>query len=165
MPQQLGQEQVVIDVALRAGNRLADYAVAGLKALGWNGHSDQKQFPAELLIEIGALVQLCIWDRAGMRDHLPVELPDTELLFNGLLTRLRDDPNSFLHEKRGTELLNIIQQIRFCYMALEAFLQLGVDIAWKGVIDDSSLEPLIEFLWRFRHLGCEPQIDSESIEV
>lgn len=141
----------VVAAAIFYGRRLADQAVRGMNALGIDTNSIAV-WPREFLFELGGIVQLADWERAGFRDSLPADLPEATTALLSLLERARQCLESFSHDRRGSELVGRLLRVRFQFFWWEASLTLGVDIIRCGYWDEQLFDAIADFVWRNLHV-------------
>jgi hypothetical protein len=106
-------------------------------------------FPRTFLLELGALLRLWLWEKAGFRPDLPPDLPSAQEALEQLLGRLgggdffADEPNSSL-------LLQRVLHISLSRMSWQSPLELGADVLLGQVSEEELVEAMAQLLWEHR---------------
>ena len=134
--------------------RQAGFAVALLHTLvteaGRRGDSmDVQGLPLGFLMELGAIMQLQMWERSGVRPLLPTELPTVAVAAGELNARVQADPTEFARAESAVlsrRLLNVWME----HFSWTAPVALGVDIVIGRVDEDALVETVAQLLWNYR---------------
>lgn len=147
-----------LSAVLRQIDHAADLVIAFFRSLGM---ADQKEnlsidLPPELLLELGALLQLLEWQDAGVIAPDGVDGVRIETLLSETITQFSEAPSGFVGTRRGiramAELLR--QWNETCSPVAREYLDCDIAIAWDEDSDiDSLVDALADFAWRHRH--CE----------
>jgi hypothetical protein len=110
-------------------------------------------FPPEFLLELGAVLRLAVWERAGLRDRLDPALPPAEQALVDLLARFGLAPGRTRAAGGGTGLAMQVFQAALRRLAHDGRGELDVDIVLEAPDDGVLLEALADFLWAHRRAG------------
>ena len=109
--------------------------------------------PAEMAFGLAAILQIWLWERAGLRPYLHVvDLPTSQDAMTDFWKADADGQAKYLRSKSGSKLLKQVLGAFLTHCALSAPEELGVDIAIDGPLDESLLEVFVDFVWQHRHL-------------
>ena len=147
----------VIESVMRFAQRGAFLVGVYLTKIGAVSESLKKRrpvaVPAEMAFGLAAILQIWLWERAGLRPYLcVVELPTAQEAMSDLWKPESDDQAEYLRLKSGSRLLKQVVGAFLSHCALSAPEELGVDIAIDGPLDESMLEAFADFVWQHRHL-------------
>ena len=146
-------------VALLVAHALdAIYAKAGIDV-----ESEQRpQLPAGFFLELGAVMQLILWERAGLTVHVEAGLPAADAAGEELEHRARLGPSEFDDVSRLVlwRNVNMLWTERFAWDGEQL---LGAEIAFAPGDEDEFVEQLANFVWRNRRaLTAGPQEDERT---
>lgn len=109
--------------------------------------------PIEMALGLAAILQIWLWERAGLRPYLHVvDLPTAQEAMADFWKADSEDQAEYLRSKSGSRLLKQVVGAFLSHCALSAPEELGVDIAIDGPMDESMLEAFADFVWQHRHL-------------
>ena len=109
--------------------------------------------PIEMALGLAAILQIWLWERAGLRPYLHVvDLPTAQEAMADFWKADSKDQAEYLRSKSGSRLLKQVVGAFLSHCALSAPEELGVDIAIDGPMDESMLEAFADFVWQHRHL-------------
>ena len=109
--------------------------------------------PIEMALGLAAILQIWLWERAGLRPYLHiVDLPTAQEAMADFWKADSKDQAEYLRSKSGSRLLKQVVGAFLSHCALSAPEELGVDIAIDGPLDESLLEAFADFVWQHRHL-------------
>jgi hypothetical protein len=133
-------------VALLVAHALdAVYAKAGIDA-----KTDQScRLPAGFLLELGAVMQLLLWERAGLTVHVEAGLPTADAAGEELERRARLGPSEFDDVSRLT-LWRKVNMLWTEHFAWDGQQLLGAEIAVERGDEDALVDHLANFIWRNR---------------
>jgi hypothetical protein len=102
------------------------------------------------LLELGAVLELGVWERVGFRQHLNVDLPTYREAADELAARCRKGPEEF----DGPNATPLARQVLRVWT--ENFAWDGPDLVQADVVvgdfeEDEFIELLAEFVWNHRH--------------
>jgi hypothetical protein len=147
----------LIEATMREADLMADLAIGFLRAEGLAPDPSQGgapvALPAAFYLELGAVLRIATWERAGIRDLLDPGLPSADSAYAGLLRRLVHEPESFGEGGRPTPLLDRVMLAAWRRLAWAGRPGLGADVA-LGPVDDSALDALAQFLYAHRRRGA-----------
>ncbi len=138
-----------IQAIVRHAQRVADLTAATLDATGLFPQRPAS-FPAGFLLELGAVLQLHLWERQGLRQYLNANLPAFRQAADQLAARARKGPQEF----EGPEAAPLSSRVLRAWMehfAWEAPFLLQADIVVGPVDEDQFAEAMAEFIWNHRH--------------
>lgn len=107
------------------------------------------RLPGGFLLELGAVLQLGVWERAGIRLHIDAGLPSVEEAAADLARRASENVGEF-HGLDAARLLKRVLPLwveRFAWGGPERF---GMELEIDAAEEDAFIEELAEFLWRHR---------------
>ncbi len=109
--------------------------------------------PIEMALGLAAILQIWLWERAGLRPYLDVvDLPTAQDAMTAFWKVDSKGQAKYLRSKSGSKLLKQVVGVFLTHCALTAPEELGVDIAIDGPLDESLLEAFVDFVWQHRHL-------------
>lgn len=142
-------DRLVAAVA-RQAERQADLTVAALDASGLFPKLSELQLPAAFLLDLGATLQIGVWERQGLREHLPADLPSYRDAAADLARRATEGPSAFSGLDSARLSRRVMQVgVELFAWAGEEFLQ--ADIIVGDVDEESFVDLLAEFLFTHRH--------------
>lgn len=143
----------VLAATIRFAERCADLTAIYLRHLAKRPKSRHRiEVPKEVAFELGAILQIWLWEQTGLRQHLQGDLPTSEEAFTSLATRTSASPDVYLQAKSGSELTQKVLAAFLLCCSHSAQRELGVDIVILGSPDESLLEEFADFVWQHRHL-------------
>jgi hypothetical protein len=107
------------------------------------------RFPPGFLLELGAMLQLAVWERAGVRTHLDAGLPSAHEAAADLTRRASENPSGF-NDIQSAILLRRIFPLwveRLAWAGPELF---AAEMQIDADEEDAFVNGLAEFLWRHR---------------
>jgi hypothetical protein len=107
------------------------------------------RLPAGFLLELGAVLQIAVWERTGIRTHIDAGLPSYEEAAADLARRASENPADFDRIESATLLRRVfpLWVERFAWGGPEVFAaEMQIDTAEE----DALVNGLAEFLWRHR---------------
>ena len=128
--------------------RQADLTAWFLEARGY-GKEKAAKVPRAALLELGAVLELGLWELQGLRPHLDVDLPT----FGQAAKDLAERAFHGLAEFEGPDaapLATRVLQVWIQQFAWDALVMLQADILVSDIDEDACVDLLAEFLWRHR---------------
>jgi hypothetical protein len=124
------------------GEWLAESTVAFVRRLRVSCAPRRRRFPIppNLIIELGAIIRIAMWQRDGVAVKLGVDFSPAEELLRGWLNQVFRGDRTAL-ESHGTPLYDRVQTLWFQRCSWSAAPLLGSDI----VVDRVEVERLLEF--------------------
>jgi hypothetical protein len=106
-------------------------------------------FPIGFLLELGAVLQLGVWERAGLQTHIQAGLPSFQQASSELARRAAESPADFQRPESATLLSRVlpIWIEHFAWSGLELF---AAEMQIDAAEEDAFIDRLAEFLWRHR---------------
>jgi hypothetical protein len=107
------------------------------------------RLPGGFLLELGAVLQMAVWERAGIRTHIDAGLPSFEEAAADLAHRASENVASFDRFHSATLLSRIFPLWieRLAWSGPELF---KAEMQLDAVEEDAFVNGLAEFLWRHR---------------
>lgn len=148
----------IIEALLRFTTHLAHLTGRYLQQVGLAPTRRQPQptivpLPAEALLELGGILQIAQWERGGLRELIPLDLPSAAELLVSLHLRLQNDPGSFRQSTTARSLAGQVMTAWFIHCARDSRAELGIDTVVQGAWEESVLEDIADLLWQHRDLG------------
>jgi hypothetical protein len=129
---------------------VADYLDAIDERLKQDGYPDgARGLPPGFLLELGAVVQLKLWEAEGLAEFLPTELPTAAQAGEELFRRTRETPEEFhtqASQKLGPQVMRVWLE-RFAWAAPNL---LQADVVLGEVDEDVLVDALAQLLWEHR---------------
>ena len=145
---------VVSDQEIRAiarhAERKAQLTAAVLDATGVFREGPTR-FPAGFLLELGAVLELGMWERQGLREFLDTDLPSFREAADALLARARRGPTAFDSPDDASSLSSRVLQTWMKHFAWEGPDLLNADFIVSDVDEDQFANMLADFVWQHRH--------------
>ena len=132
--------------------RSADLTVAYMDGIGLRENGPKLGVPNQFCEEVGAIMQIARWERAGFSDRLPSELPSASEAETSMWDRINASPSAYISGTSGTDLAKKAFRTWLVHFAPAGLEELAEDILMSGSCDDDPLETIAEFLWQFQHL-------------
>jgi hypothetical protein len=140
---------VVLAAVVRQAHRQAELTAAVLKAWGL-AEGKASPLPAGFLLELGAVLELGLWERQGVRPYLTADLPSYREAADELGARASKGPVEF--EVPGSvRLWPQVLRVWLEQFAWDGPEALGADLLVGQVDEDALVDVLAEFLWQHRH--------------
>lgn len=158
------EHQAVVDflaAVILEGWRKADAVAALLDAVRGQAFQPAEEPPsllsagevptgpmAESLSDVGAVLRIAQWERAGLRPYLPPELPTAADAFR-CIQRERRSPGTH----RAVNLADVQFSVWLMHFVWSACETLGSEVVHFGcpVESEALVDRLAEFLWTYRH--------------
>ncbi|HET6328726.1 MAG TPA: hypothetical protein VFG04_28845 [Planctomycetaceae bacterium] len=118
--------------------------------------------PTGFLFELGAVIQLVMWESAGLAVHVEAGLPSADSAGKDLERRAKLGPSEFADVTRLElwQKVNLVWVQHFGWQGEESF---GAEIALVLADDDLLVDALAEFLWTNRNkLRTDIDEDAQS---
>lgn len=149
-----GPHPEVIAAVVRFAERQADFAAAAIDALVTEATRrgdtfDGRRLPAGFLLELGAVMQLQVWEDSGVRSLLTVEVPTAAAAAADLNARVQADPGRFTQVDAAT-LSNQLLRVWLEHFSWSAPEMLGVDIVIGRLDEEELVETMAQLLWKYR---------------
>jgi hypothetical protein len=109
--------------------------------------------PREFLRELGAILRLALWERAGLCDRLDHGLPPAREALRDLFTRFLRVPHVWESAEVASGLALAVFDISLSRLAWAAREEVNVDVVLDEPHDKILLEGLADLLWDHRDLG------------
>jgi hypothetical protein len=144
---------VVSDLAMEAvvqhAHRIADLTAATLDATGLFPEKPT-YWPVGFLLELGAVLELGLWERQGLRGYLNTDLPTFAEAAAALATRATKGPQEFAGP-RAAPLSSRVFHIWMEQFAWQGSHMLGAEIVLGQLDEDQFADVLADFVWQHRH--------------
>jgi hypothetical protein len=120
------------------------------------------RLPGGFLLELGAVLQLAVWEGAGVHTHSDAGLPSHEEAVADLARRASENPTDF-HRVESATLLRRILPLwieRFAWGGPELF---AAEMQIDAAAEDAFVNSLAEFLWTHRDslAAASQKVDSK----
>ena len=107
--------------------------------------------PAGFLFELAGVLRLAYWEKLGLKDHLPSQLPSAAEALDDLLGRWS---GNMPHPVRASApILDQVLHTWFARFAWSGLEELEADVVLDDADEEELLEALADFLWTHRHAG------------
>lgn len=116
--------------------------------------------PAGFLLELGAVVQLWLWERAGLNAHIEAGLPSSKEAGQALERRAKLGAAEF--DESRVDLWRRVNAFWIEHLAWDGQALLGAEITIDRGDDDSFVEEMAQFLWRNRGALSDPSDRQDS---
>lgn len=143
----------ISDVQLRAvadhARQRADLTAAALDATGIFT-TKPAHLPAGFLLELGAVLELGLWERNGLRQFLATDLPSFHDAAAELAARASKGPKEF----DGSDAAPLSQRVlRYWieHFAWDGPRHLRADVVLGPVDEDQFADLMADFVWQHRH--------------
>lgn len=148
-PQTIPRDQFLAIV--RNAEYQADLTAATLREMGLP--IKNLRLPGNFLLELGAVVQLHVWERRGLTPHLKGELPAAKVASKELVERVQKGASEF-EGNNAAPLSRQVLQVGIEQFAWNGQELLQADVVVGDVDEDEFVALLAEFLWT--HRACLP---------
>lgn len=115
--------------------------------------SSRCKFSKALLLELKALVQIKIWENAGLRPWLPKELPTYDEGFRELALRQKRGTAQLGNSARALEIINLVQAVTIRLYVLHKLTVASSSFMTLTHFSDEQLQLIADCLWDLRHLS------------
>ena len=123
------------------------------------------RFPEPALLELGAVLELGVWERRGLLSQLDVDLPTYREAADQLAARCMKGPSAF-EEADDAPLYHRMLRVWTEYLAWDGPEFIQAEVVLGDFDDDEFINLLAEFVWSRRreleHLIQEINSDEES---
>ena len=109
-----------------------------------------RTLPGALLLELGALLQIQMWERSGISSHLGEKLPSYRDAADEFVRRCRLGSADFFRPN-ATPLLQIVFRVFMEFFAWDGPEFLDADLVIDHQDEDEFTNLLAEFIWTHRH--------------
>lgn len=148
----------LIATIIRDAEYMADLTVHFLDELGIVPPLKERRkkpvaLPPEFLLELGAILRLALWERAGHRQSLNHHLPRAEQTLADLLDRFTRAPQDAQSAEVSSTLALEVFKVslrRFAWCGRE---ELRTDVVLDRPDDEVLLDALADLLWKHRYVG------------
>lgn len=140
----------IVDAAIQNALRVADLTGMTLTEMG-KVHlgGSQWNLPAAFLVELGAVLQLGLWEQEGIAAHECGYLPPFDDAVSELSRRAAQGVSAFANLASVT-LAPRVLQFSIEHIAASGFLLMGGDVLTQDIDEDAFVELLAEFLFSHR---------------
>jgi len=108
-----------------------------------------RRFPAAFLLELGAVLQIGLWERQGVREHISADLPSYAEAAAELAARAQEGASAF--PGLGSAVLSLrVLHASICNIAWEAPELLGAELVVDVNEEDELIDLLAGFVWNNR---------------
>ena len=133
-------------------HRSADQVAALLRELGMlpaNGDrpATPVALPAEFLLGLDLVLRFATWERSRIFVHVEAGLPDAEDLFARVILLQHGPELQALVTSIAAKSIELFYQ----HFVWSVGVELQVDLAMSGDVDDAFLDAVADFLWQHRH--------------
>src|SRR5207249_2820237 len=97
--------------------------------------SKKKQFPLELLFELKAIVQIELWEEAGLKPLLPGEVPSSSEAFKRMIHRLLTEPEAYTNRSPGTDFAKEISRVM-----LDLYFRHNITVLTRNFVTTTTLQ-------------------------
>lgn len=125
----------------------ADLTAVALREMGLP--MENLRLPGNFLLELGAVVQLHVWERRGLTPHLKGGLPAAKVASKELAERSQKGASEFEGEN-ATPLSRHVLKIWIEQFAWNGQELLQADVVVGDVDEEEFVDVLAEFLWTHR---------------
>ncbi|MBI1247518.1 hypothetical protein GC197_06675 [bacterium] len=139
----------LVRAVARQASLQADLVNESLLAMGFCP-SNEHCFPGALLLELGAVTTLKLWELQGVADHLPDFVPSFEQARNDFVTRCNRGKDAF-SDFRDTPFSHLVLRMFIDYFAWEGGDCLQASMIVGPVNEDEFADCIASFLWTHRH--------------
>jgi hypothetical protein len=147
----LGVSEHQLQAVVRHAQRQADLAADVLTGMGLAG---PRGLPPAYLLELAAVLEIGLWERLGLRDHLNASLPAFGQAAAQLAARAALGPTEF-DVPDATPLSDTVLTAWMNAMAWDGREFFGAEIVLGDVDEEEFVSLLAEFLWTHRHEHSE----------
>jgi hypothetical protein len=161
----------LLEGIIRNAHYKAHLAAAFLNSCGYRPKKNQartistrqeddslRQRAEKFLLNLGAAMQILVWERAGLRPELPAELPTAEEAFRKLLPpEAAGDSTNALVEPELSMMVFRTWLERFSHTSRET-LNTDVLLPTRSISKDELLDAMADFLWANRHLADAKEV-------
>ena len=133
----------------RRGEYLADLTAAGLAELGMDAPIE---LPGGLLLELGAVFQIGLWEFQGLRSYITCELPTFVDAIAEFRSRMVKEPTKFDTAESAT-LFRRVVDVWLVEFSCDSQSFFSADILVGAIDEDVLADAMAEFLWTHRHSG------------
>jgi hypothetical protein len=137
-------------VAYEYGSRMAEVIVTWLNSNGRPFHQSNQKAPLPYLLELGAILQLALWESAGFAEQLPSDLPTLSQAREELKTRAALGPQEFVDPKKA-RLFECVFLVWWEHFAWHAPELLDAEVLLGQLNEDEVVQQLARFFWETRH--------------
>ena len=144
-------EQFVAAAAFRA-RYVADLIGRALQQLGIDSGTESRpvRFPADFLRDLGAVLQLKVWEGSGITAHLDAGLPSADEASSQVASRAMSGGYDETTDSTST-LSHRVFRLTMEEFGWDGPGILGADVHLRNDDDDAFVDMLAEFLWQNRH--------------
>ena len=139
-------------IALAYGDRLGDVIASWLDSQGQPSDNRAEKAPLPYLLELGAVLQLAVWESAGFADQLPAELPTLSQARDELKTRAALGPQEF-EDPRKAQLFAKVFLVWWEHFSWQAPELLNAEVLLGQLGEDELVQELAQFFWDTRHIA------------
>lgn len=133
---------------VRNAQNQADLTAATLREMGLP--LNELRLPGSFLLELGAVVQLYVWENRGLTPHLQGGLPTATTASQQLVERVQKGASAF-EGKNAAPLSRQVLKVWIEQFAWNGQELLQTDVVVGDVDEDEFANVLAEFLWTHRH--------------
>ncbi|HEY2158537.1 MAG TPA: hypothetical protein VGH33_23105 [Isosphaeraceae bacterium] len=162
-PARLGESDrrlglAVLEAFVREAHLMADLVAQFLEAIGLAPPASERmkkpaEFPREFLRELGFVLRIDTWERAGIRELLAPDLPTARRALDELFVRhgiIHGPPGD---PEAGERLSLRVMQVAVGRLALAGREELNADVVVARPDDALLLETFADFAWAHRRAG------------
>lgn len=154
-----------ISAVVRHAERKAQLTAAVLDAIGVFRERPTR-LPARFLLELGAVLELGMWERQGLRPFLNCDLPTFREAADALLARANRGPAAFDSPDESSSLSSRVLRVWMKNFAWDSHEFFATNFVLGEVDEDQFIELMTQFVWKNRHelsrMLAEPQEPNQN---
>ncbi len=148
----------VIEACVREAHLMAELVGEFLEAIGLAPPASERkkkpaEFPRQFLWELGFVLRLWTWERAGIRELLAPDLPTARRALGEFFVRHGLVPGPPGDPEPGEKLSFRVMQVAVGRLALAGREELAADVVVDPPDTGLLLETLADFAWAHRRAG------------
>jgi hypothetical protein len=149
----------LIEAVVRDAQFMADLTAGFLGRLGALPPLKQRRkapvaLPGEFLLGLAAALRIGLWERAGLRDRLGLDLPPADQALDDLFARhAAAAPAAARPEGAAGGIVEGVFAAALSRLAWGGRRELRADVVLDGPDEEVLLEALADLLWAHRHAG------------
>jgi hypothetical protein len=148
----------LIEAVVRDAQFMADLTAGFLDRLGALPPLKQRRkapvaLPDGFLLELAAVLRIGLWERAGLRDRLGLDLPPADQVLDDLVARFTQVPVEMRPERTCAGIVMDVFRTTLDRLAWGGRGELHADVVLGEHDDELLLEALADVLWEQRHVG------------
>ena len=140
----------VINAVVRNAEQQATLTACYLTGIGLPpGTAEFQLLPRAVLLELGALLQLHLWESRGLTKCLPKDVPSAKVAAEDFYLRLEGN-HIQLDDGTLPPLAQRVHEVWLNHIAWEGQSILGTELVLDDVAEDDFVEAIAKFIWNNR---------------